>query len=306
MSRLSLYVPLYNAESFLPAMFEKLRLLPAETVQVVLVSDNSSDNTDKMCEEFAGRRKNTVFHRRDKNGGVGMCMNTGLSLCTGEYVTTADQDDTIYPQNLLICLEYAEKNNLDVLLEGFEEEHEDGIVQYHAPEMPAGCSPLEKFWKTCRPLMWAMIIRRKLIETHSIRLSEANLGHDKYFIRHLMQYVSPDRLGVMDIPVYRHNCNEGSISRARLETLVEKKLTEYENAKKLADEQVTKGLIDKEYVYRCIKDLEARSYLRSLYKARKFRRAAAEYERITADIGTNKKLKKNYIRSKLLGLFSKE
>ncbi len=65
-----------------------------KNLQIILVDDGSSDNSGKICDEFAKKDSRiTVVHQ--ENQGAGAAKNTGLELIEGEYFSIIDSDDYI-------------------------------------------------------------------------------------------------------------------------------------------------------------------------------------------------------------------
>ena len=60
MIRLSIIVPLYKSEKYLPKCIESLvqQDIPLETYEIILVNDGSPDNSKTIAEEYASRYSN--------------------------------------------------------------------------------------------------------------------------------------------------------------------------------------------------------------------------------------------------------
>lgn len=91
---LSLVIPAYNEgerlPNTLPAVAEFLESQPYLS-EVILVNNNSSDNTREVAEEFAGSRP--YFHVLDElKQGKGAAVRTGMEAAKGEYIFMADAD----------------------------------------------------------------------------------------------------------------------------------------------------------------------------------------------------------------------
>ena len=104
--RISVIVPVYNAEKYLARC---LRSLTEQTVfdrlEVLLVDDGSTDASGEMCDRYAAQHPNArVIHKQ--NGGVSSARNAGLDAATGEYVGFVDGDDFLRPDAMEIALGY--------------------------------------------------------------------------------------------------------------------------------------------------------------------------------------------------------
>lgn len=108
MYKISVIVPVYKAEKYLP---DCLNSIAAQTVfdkiQLILVDDGSPDSCGKICDDFAAYHTNTVVIHKE-NGGVSTARNAGLDAAQGEYIGFVDADDTIaadYYEKLLSAIE---------------------------------------------------------------------------------------------------------------------------------------------------------------------------------------------------------
>ena len=95
MAEISVIVPVYNAEKYLPRC---LRSIQEQTIfdqmEVILVNDGSADASGRICDEFAARHANArVLHK--ENGGVSSARNAGLDVATGAFIGFVDSDDFI-------------------------------------------------------------------------------------------------------------------------------------------------------------------------------------------------------------------
>ena len=94
MPKVSIIVPVYNAEKYLAECVESILGQTLQDIEVLLVDDGSTDASPAICDEYAekdGRIK--VFHK--SNGGVSSARNEGLKHITGEYFAFVDSDDLV-------------------------------------------------------------------------------------------------------------------------------------------------------------------------------------------------------------------
>lgn len=91
---ISVIVPCYNVEPYVSKCIESIINQSYITLEIILVDDGSSDNSGKICDEFAQKdNRITVIHK--KNGGLSDARNVGIEIAKGEYFTFIDSDDYI-------------------------------------------------------------------------------------------------------------------------------------------------------------------------------------------------------------------
>lgn len=111
---ISVVVPVYNVEKYLHQSIESIINQTYKNLQIILVNDGSTDNSGKICDEYAAKDSRiTVIHQR--NQGAGAAKNTGLDLVTGEYVSLIDSDDSIESEFYEKMISAMDRYNSDVV-----------------------------------------------------------------------------------------------------------------------------------------------------------------------------------------------
>ena len=91
---LSIVVPVYNVEKYLPACIDSLRGQTLKDIEIILVDDGSPDGSGAICDRAAAEDPRIrVIHKA--NGGVSAARNDGLAAAGGEYVIFVDSDDYV-------------------------------------------------------------------------------------------------------------------------------------------------------------------------------------------------------------------
>ena len=91
---ISVIVPIYNVEKYLCKCIESIINQTYKNLQIILVDDGSTDNSKKICDEYAkldSRIK--VIHK--SNGGLISARKAGLKIAEGEFISNIDGDDWI-------------------------------------------------------------------------------------------------------------------------------------------------------------------------------------------------------------------
>ena len=84
---ISLVVTAFNEESVLRGKLENSFALdyPQDRLQVIVVSDGSTDGTDDVARDFAGR-PGYLFLRQEQNAGKTTAQNAGVRVATGDIL----------------------------------------------------------------------------------------------------------------------------------------------------------------------------------------------------------------------------
>ena len=127
--KVSLVVPVYNAEKYLAKSIESMLSQSLKEMELILVNDGSKDNSLAICEEYAKKDSRiTVINK--KNEGACIARNTGIARAKGKYIQLADADDYIDNNMLEEQYNLAEKTNAEVVMCGmkFDVHQKDGQV----------------------------------------------------------------------------------------------------------------------------------------------------------------------------------
>lgn len=121
---LSIVVPVYMAEKYLPKCLDSILNQTYTDVEIVLINDGSSDRSPQICDEYARKdRRVRVIHKQ--NAGVAVARNTGIEAANGEYVTFVDSDDWIEPTMYAQMMAIAKQYDCDLVMCDCVKEHHD-------------------------------------------------------------------------------------------------------------------------------------------------------------------------------------
>ena len=97
MRRLSVVIPIYQVEQYLPKCLDSVLLPGREDYEILCVDDGSPDRSGAIAEEYAARHPGLIRVIHRENGGLGAARNTGLEAAEGEFLLFLDSDDSLCP-----------------------------------------------------------------------------------------------------------------------------------------------------------------------------------------------------------------
>ncbi len=113
MIKVSVVVPIYNVERFLPECVKSICNQTFKDIEIILVDDESPDKCPQMIDEYA-KEDNRIVPIHQKNKWLGGARNAGLKVAKGKYIACVDADDYIAPDFCEKLFEFSEKNNCDI------------------------------------------------------------------------------------------------------------------------------------------------------------------------------------------------
>lgn len=185
MVKISIIVPIYNAEKYLEQCLQSIKNQTLKDIEVICVDDGSTDSSPQIMDRFQNKdQRFKVIHK--SNGGNGHSMNTGLAAATGEYIGCVEADDYIENNMFEKLYMYTNNGTVDIVKSNFWNcyENEDGsikkVVNEERSNMPEVATPFtikeypQILWG--HPSIWSGIYKRSLIEDNGIKFKEAKGG----------------------------------------------------------------------------------------------------------------------------------
>ena len=190
MSKVSVIIPVYNAEPFLKTALDSILAQTFTDWEMLLVDDASTDRSLQICEQYANADPR-VRVLRGEHAGPGMARQKGLDAATGEYIYFPDADDWAEPELLGGAVAQAEISGADVVLFGYWLEYPE---KGKTPEKRV-CALEGVYTKaqllnehllayyTTRPVtLWTRLFRRSYLDKTRCRFTAFPRGEDQMFI----------------------------------------------------------------------------------------------------------------------------
>ncbi|MCF2684354.1 glycosyltransferase, partial [Faecalicatena contorta] len=130
MSKISIIVPIYNIEQFLPRCLDSILSQTYQNLEIILVDDGSTDDSGKIADRYAGKDERIkVIHQ--VNSGVSVARNHGLDQATGDYIGFVDGDDYVEPDMYEILMQIVTEYQVDIAHCGYQMVYPSRIDYYY-------------------------------------------------------------------------------------------------------------------------------------------------------------------------------
>ena len=111
---ISIIVPIYNVDKYLEECIESLRNQTYKNLEIILINDGSTDNSEQIFRHEAKQDNRIVFINK-KNGGSASAKNEGLKIAKGDYIAFVDSDDFIELDMIEYMVNTIKKYNADIV-----------------------------------------------------------------------------------------------------------------------------------------------------------------------------------------------
>lgn len=110
--KLSVVVPCYNEAENIPLILKRFQaVIKREDIEVVLVDNGSSDNTQEILANLLPEHPFARTVRVEVNRGYGYGIVQGLQVCKGKFIGWTHADMQTDPADLIRALDIIEQNN---------------------------------------------------------------------------------------------------------------------------------------------------------------------------------------------------
>ncbi|WP_028550871.1 glycosyltransferase family 2 protein [Paenibacillus sp. UNC451MF] len=222
--KVSVIVPVYNAEQYIAHCIESLLNQTLEECEFIFVNDGSKDQSGQVIEEYS-KTDSRIKLVHQSNQGVSAARNAGLQEATGTYIGFVDADDYVDKDMYEVLYNTAIESDYDVVISNFESEIEGHKVITTYP-FPLG-TVLKKDYIEQEVLTYFLksdqlntvcskLYKNKRIQDYKVKFPEkVALGEDGLFNMQFFRHA--DRIQYIDYTGYHYREVVGSATRNILE-----------------------------------------------------------------------------------------
>lgn len=127
-AKVSVIIPAYNAEKYLPECLDSILNQTLDDIQIIINNDGSTDNTQQVIDQYAKKYPDVIIAIRQENAGQSAARNAALKYVTGKYMAYIDADDYIEPDYFQKLYEAAEQEQADLVICSYEKFTNDGDI----------------------------------------------------------------------------------------------------------------------------------------------------------------------------------
>ena len=181
---LSIIVPVYNVQEYLPECVDSLLRQKITDYEIILVDDGSCDSSNEICDRYASAYANVRTIHHVSNLGLVESRNTGIKVSYGKYLSFVDADDWVDNEMYINYIKEMESDDeISISVTGTIKEHITGQHDFfYLPHediiLPSNVALEEMFrrnffgWE-----LWGKIYRRNVIIQAPVDIS-FNMGED--------------------------------------------------------------------------------------------------------------------------------
>ena len=219
MVKVSVIVPVYNAEQYLSRCIDSILAQKFTDYELILVNDGSTDGSLAICQSYSDKDFRVIVCNQP-NRGASSARNHGIDVSKGDYICFVDADDDVN-ENYLSHLyqDMVIESNIDLVLHGLnrvigETKKTITFNETRIYSLDEGSFFKDvKLYNCCGPV--CKLFKRRIVRDHEIYFLESiNHGEDFDFFAKYLQYC--DCVYVSKIANYFYIINDKSLSHKYL------------------------------------------------------------------------------------------
>lgn len=171
--KVSIIVPIYNVEKYLPNCIESLISQSYKNIEIILVNDGSLDKCLDICNDFS-KNDNRIIVINKKNGGVSSARNIGFDKSSGDYIVYVDGDDWLEVDYVEYMVSLLENNKCDfaLSLNCFMNSNEKQIKKDNQKKLTSVESTALLLSSRVEVGCWNKIYKRDFLQKNNIKFNE--------------------------------------------------------------------------------------------------------------------------------------
>lgn len=224
MPKVSIIVPVYNAEKTLARCLDSLVSQTCKDIEILLINDGSSDGSEDICREY---EEGFPYVRviTQKNSGPATARNNGIDHALGEYISFVDADDYVEPEYITTMLDAAEKNCADMVICAYYEESEtsskahtfkykEGLYEGEAAKEIAASLISDVSEHRIPPYSWVRMVRKDIFNNPRIRYTDGMVRSEDYYLYTKLHFRVQKVYLLSETPLYHYIENTTSVTHS--------------------------------------------------------------------------------------------
>lgn len=237
MPNVTIIIPVYNSEKYIAHCLDSILEQTYKNYEILIVNDGSSDNSQKIIDEYKKKYSDKIIAINQENKGVSQTRNESILKANGKYIMFIDNDDYLDNDYIEKYVTNIENGDFDIVLGGYRRITEQGKV------LKKVILKNEEWSKFMIPAPWAKIYKKEFLINNNITFLKNNIGEDIYF--NLKAMLLSDNIKIIDYVGYNWFFNTESVSNTVQKNI--SNLQIYELLNSCYEELKENHLLEKKY-----------------------------------------------------------
>lgn len=260
--KVSVIVPVYNVEEYLPDTIESIINQTYGDIEIILVDDGSTDQSGAIIDEYA-QRDTRIKPIHKKNAGVSAARNTGFTAVDSNLVMFLDADDLFDSNMIAEMRQVLVDGNCDFVvgsIETFDSDSGKPIWKQKIKNSNGKRIEVCDYAKSKSDINFSRtnvgapmkMYRKSFLDKHDMLFNEKILRSAEDVDFHVRSFIYADRIGYVNKPYYKYRVNTPTSSTM----VIDKYYDEIMTAMKSSEEYIRKAklykTLEKTFINFCV------------------------------------------------------
>ncbi|MYL69824.1 glycosyltransferase [Halobacillus litoralis] len=163
--KVSVVIPTHNRASLLTKAVESVLKQSYQNLEVLVVSDGSTDNTDSLLEEYEKKDSRIKYISYQPAKGGNHARNTGIKAAEGDYIAFIDDDDEwVYNKIELQVQEFNKDSRYGLVYTGAKILYDDKGINYISTPQKTGDLSDDILISNCIGSTSSVMVKKSVLE----------------------------------------------------------------------------------------------------------------------------------------------
>ncbi|MFC7347419.1 glycosyltransferase family 2 protein [Chryseobacterium zhengzhouense] len=135
-SKVSVIVPVYNVENYLPKCLDSLLSQTLQNIEILVVDDGSTDRSAEIIRQYSEKYPAKIKAFTKENGGLSDARNFGIERACGDFFGFVDSDDYVSETMFEEMLSLAERHDAEMVICNIQKVDEHGSITQKLTQIP--------------------------------------------------------------------------------------------------------------------------------------------------------------------------
>lgn len=202
MAKVSVVVPVYNAEKYLEKALRSLMVQTYKDMEIIVIDDGSTDSSPEIIAKLMNEKEAHIKMCSQQNGGISLARNLGLKLVNSDYVMFMDADD------------WVEKDFVETHLNSMLSESKCSVASSYFVAIGKKTEKVkkvnsEKILLFKAPAVWLRMFKTDFLRENEITFGDYCIAEDLNFTAKVHLLINP-QFTFAKKPLYHYHIRQGS------------------------------------------------------------------------------------------------
>lgn len=193
--KVSVIIPVYNTEKYLPECLQSLIDQTLKDIEIICVDDGSTDQSVEVIKKYQ-QLDSRIILLQQENKYAGVARNYGMTVAKGDYLVFLDSDD-FFEKDLLekeydqiekykadIC--FCRADHYDTQEKTFKPMDWSFYPKYFTKEVMTPAELGNHLYQVTTPAPWTKMFSHKLVRENKLQFQPLQRANDLFFVHSAM------------------------------------------------------------------------------------------------------------------------